>query len=142
MWINTTPIVAQYHYGATDAASAAYQDASNWVGELFAIYNGVAAIAALTLLPWLSRRLGQARTHMIGLACGAIGYASFFLLRDPAHLIVSALFIGIFWPSVLAMPYSILPSTLPPATLGLYMGQFKLLLLLPQLLLAPVMDPP
>src|SRR3546814_7994837 len=34
MWINTTPIVAQYHYGATDAASAAYQDASNWVGEL------------------------------------------------------------------------------------------------------------
>src|SRR3546814_4297838 len=49
MWINTTPIVAQYHYGATDAASAAYQDASNWVGELFAIYNGVAAIAALTL---------------------------------------------------------------------------------------------
>src|SRR3546814_15846423 len=86
MWINTTPIVAQYHYGATDAASAAYQDASNWVGELFAIYNGVAAIAALTLLPWLSRRLGQARTHMIGLACGAIGYASFFLLRDPAHL--------------------------------------------------------
>src|SRR3546814_8249973 len=103
MWINTTPIVAQYHYGATDAASAAYQDASNWVGELFAIYNGVAAIAALTLLPWLSRRLGQARTHMIGLACGAIGYASFFLLRDPAHLIVSEIFIGIFWASVLAM---------------------------------------
>src|SRR3546814_3804833 len=95
MWSNTTPIVAQYHYGATDAASAAYQDAANWVGELFAIYNGVAAIAALTLLPWLARRLGQARTHMTGLACGAAGYASFFVLRDPMHLIVSEIFIGI-----------------------------------------------
>ncbi|KAB2858423.1 MAG: SLC45 family MFS transporter, partial [Sphingopyxis terrae] len=52
MWINTTPIVAQYHFGTTDAASAVYQAAGNWVGELFAIYNGVAAVAALTLLPW------------------------------------------------------------------------------------------
>ncbi|HEY0598117.1 MFS transporter, partial [Sphingopyxis sp.] len=57
MWINTTPIVAQYHFGSTDAASAAYQAAANWVGELFAIYNAVAAVAALTLLPWLSKRI-------------------------------------------------------------------------------------
>jgi len=139
MWINTTPIVAQYHYGATDAASAAYQDASNWVGELFAIYNGVAAIAALTLLPWLSRRFGQARTHMIGLACGAVGYASFFLLRDPAQLIASEVFIGIFWASVLAMPYAILASSLPQAKLGIYMGLFNMFVVLPQLLVATVM---
>jgi maltose/moltooligosaccharide transporter len=44
MWINTTPIVAQYHFGTTDAASIAYQTAANRVGELFAIYNGVAAV--------------------------------------------------------------------------------------------------
>src|SRR3546814_1793969 len=49
MWINTTPIVAQYHYCPTDSAGAAYQDARHCVGELFAIYNGVAAISALTL---------------------------------------------------------------------------------------------
>src|SRR3546814_15866369 len=97
MWINTTPIVAQYHYGATDAASAAYQDASNWVGELFAIYNGVAAIAALTLLPWLSRRPGQARTHMIELACGAAGYARLRLLRFPAPLVAPQLLLRTSW---------------------------------------------
>src|SRR3546814_17529905 len=60
MWINTTPIVARYHYGAADAASAAYQAASNWVGELFALYHGVPALAALTLLPWLAERAGAA----------------------------------------------------------------------------------
>jgi len=139
MWINTTPIVAQYHFGTTDAASAAYQEAGNWVGELFAIYNGVAAIAALTLLPWLSRRFGQARTHMIGLACGAVGYGSFFLLRDPAHLILSEIFIGIFWASVLAMPYAILASSLPQAKLGIYMGLFNVFVVVPQLLVATVM---
>ncbi|MBO9698152.1 MAG: MFS transporter [Sphingopyxis sp.] len=139
MWINTTPVVAQYHFGTTDAASAAYQTAANRVGELFAIYNGVAAIAALSLLPWLSRRFGQVRTHMVGLACGAIGYGSFFLLRDPAHLIASEVFIGIFWASVLAMPYAILASSLPQAKLGIYMGLFNIFVVLPQLLVATVM---
>ncbi len=139
MWINTTPIVAQYHFGTTDAASAVYQAAGNWVGELFAIYNGVAAIAALTLLPWLSRHLGQARTHMVGLACGAIGFASFFLLRNPTQLIFSEIFIGIFWASVLAMPYAILASSLPQAKLGIYMGLFNIFVVIPQLLVATVM---
>lgn len=139
MWINTTPIVAQYHFGSTDAASATYQQAGNWVGELFAIYNAVAAIAALTLLPWLSARIGQARTHIAGLVCGAIGYGSFFFLRDPGHLVASEIFIGIFWASVLAMPYAMLASSLPQAKLGIYMGLFNIFVVVPQLLVATVM---
>ncbi len=139
MWINTTPIVAQYHFHATDPASAAYQDGANWVGELFAIYNGVAAVAALTLLPWLAARIGAARTHIVALLCGAAGYASFLVLRDPAELILSELFIGIFWASVLAMPYAILASNLPQAKLGTYMGLFNVFIVVPQLLVATVM---
>ena len=54
MWINTTPVVARNFYHSPDPASAGYQDAGNWVGVLFAVYNGVAAIAALALLPWLA----------------------------------------------------------------------------------------
>src|SRR3546814_7968927 len=76
---------------------------------------------------------------MIGLACGAAGYASFFRLRDPAHLVVSEIFIGIFWASVLAMPYAILASSLPQAKLGIYMGLFNMFVVLPQLLVATVM---
>ncbi|HEX7931260.1 MAG TPA: MFS transporter, partial [Sphingomicrobium sp.] len=78
MWINTTPVVAQYFFGSADATSAAYQEGGNWVGVLFATYNGVAAIAALTLLPFLARRIGKVKTHISGLLCGALGYASFF----------------------------------------------------------------
>src|SRR4030095_7614919 len=82
MWINTTPVVARNFFHSPDPASAGFQDAGNWVGVLFASSNGVAAVAALALLPVLARAVGKSRTHMICLACGAAGYASFFLIRD------------------------------------------------------------
>ncbi|MBN8484646.1 MAG: MFS transporter [Sphingomonadales bacterium] len=139
MWINTTPIVAKDFFGASDPASAAYQQAGNWVGVLFSVYNGVAAVAALTLLPFLSRRFGKARTHIFGLLCGAAGYASFFVIKDPTWLILSEIGVGIAWASILAMPYAILASSLPQAKLGIYMGLFNVFVVVPQLLVATVM---
>lgn len=139
MWINTTPVVAQNFFGSADPASAAYQEGGNWVGVLFSVYNGVAAVAALTLLPWLARRVGQARTHSLCLLAGAAGYASFFFLTDPVHLIASEVGIGIAWASILAMPYAILASSLPQAKLGIYMGLFNVFVVVPQLLVATVM---
>ncbi|MFT4057190.1 MAG: MFS transporter [Novosphingobium sp.] len=139
MWINTTPVVAQYHFGSADPASAAYQEAGNWVGVLFSVYNGVAAIAALALLPLLSARLGKARTHALCLVAGALGFAGFLMLRDPKALIACEIGIGIAWASILAMPYAILASSLPQSKLGIYMGLFNVFVVLPQLLVATVM---
>ncbi len=139
MWINTTPIVAQNFFGAADPASAAYQEGGNWVGVLFSVYNGVAAVAALTLLPLLSSRIGKARTHIFGLLCGAAGYASFFVIKDPQWLILSEIGVGIAWASILAMPYAILASSLPQSKLGIYMGLFNVFVVIPQLLVATVM---
>jgi maltose/moltooligosaccharide transporter len=139
MWIYTTPVVAQYYFHSPDPASAGYQDAGNRVGELFAVYNGVAAVAALTLLPWLSRRLGKARTHMICLLAGAAAYASFLFIRQPEWLLLSEVGIGIAWASILAMPYAILASNLPQRKLGIYMGLFNIFIVVPQLLVATIM---
>jgi maltose/moltooligosaccharide transporter len=139
MWINTTPVVARNFFHSPDPASAGFQDAGNWVGVLFAIYNGVAAVAALALLPLLSRAVGKARTHMICLLCGAAGYLSFLIIRDPKLLIVSEIGIGIAWASILAMPYAILASSLPQRKLGIYMGLFNIFIVIPQLLVATVM---
>lgn len=139
MWINTTPVVAQYVFGSADPQSAAYNQAGNWVGILFAAYNGIAAIAALTMLPWLAGRFGKARTHMIGLLCGAAGYASFFVIRDPNWLLLSEIGIGIAWASILSLPYAILASCLPQRKLGIYMGLFNIFIVVPQLLVSTVM---
>ena len=139
MWIYTTPVVAQYVYGTIDPASDAYNRAGNWVGILFAIYNGVAAFAALFVLRPLARAIGKVRTHALALTIGALGYASFFLIRDPVGLIASEVAIGIAWASILAMPYAILASALPQAKLGIYMGLFNIFVVVPQLLVATVM---
>ena len=139
MWINTTPVVAQYFFGSADANSAAYQEGGNWVGVLFATYNGIAAIAALTLLPFLARRIGKVKTHIIGLLCGALGYASFFLFKDANQLLIAEVGVGIAWASILAMPYAILASNLPQKKLGIYMGLFNVFVVVPQLLVATVM---
>jgi maltose/moltooligosaccharide transporter len=139
MWIHTTPVVAQYMFGSIDPASAAYQAGGNWVGVLFSVYNGVAAVAALTLLPWLASRVGKARTHALCLVSGAAGFTGFLLLRDPQWLLLAEIGIGIAWASILAMPYAMLASTLPQAKLGIYMGLFNIFVVVPQLLVATVM---
>jgi maltose/moltooligosaccharide transporter len=139
MWINTTPVVAQYFYDAPDAASPLYQEGANWVGVLFTTYNGVAAVAALTLLPLLARRIGRVRTHILALLCGAAGYLSFFFIADPRWLLLSEVGVGIAWASILAMPYAILASSLPQRKLGIYMGLFNVFVVVPQLLVATVM---
>ena len=139
MWINTTPVVTQYVFGSTDTASAAYNEGANWVNVLFTVYNGVAAIAALALLPVLSRKFGQVMTHSICLTLGAAGFLMFFFVRDANALLLAEVGIGIAWASILAMPYAILASNLPQAKLGIYMGLFNVFIVVPQLLVATVM---
>lgn len=139
MWINTTPVVTQYFFGAADAGSPLYQEGANWVNLLFTVYNGVAAIAALTLLPFLASRIGRVRTHIAALLLGAAGYLSFFFFDEPQQLLLSEVGIGIAWASILAMPYAILASALPQRKLGIYMGLFNVFVVVPQLLVATVM---
>ena len=139
MWINTTPVVTQYVFGSTDTASAAYNEGANWVNLLFTVYNGVAAVAALAILPWLSRAVGQVMTHSICLTLGALGFLMFFFVRDAQMLLLAEIGIGIAWASILAMPYAILASNLPQAKLGIYMGLFNIFIVVPQLLVATAM---
>ena len=139
MWINTTPVVTQYVFGSTDTTSAAYNEGANWVNVLFTVYNAVAAVAALALLPWLSRRVGQVMTHSICLTLGAGGFFMFVFVRDATLLLLAEVGIGIAWASILAMPYAILASNLPQAKLGIYMGLFNVFVVVPQLLVATVM---
>lgn len=138
MWIYTTPVVTQYVFGSTDTTTRAYNAGADWVGILFSVYNGVAAIAAF-LLPPLARRLGPARTHMACLLVGAASYAVIVFMRDADLLILPMIGIGIVWASILTMPYVILAGALPPGKLGIYMGIFNFFIVLPQLMVATIM---
>lgn len=138
LWIYTTPVVAQVAFHSIDPTSQAYADGADWVGVLFAVYNGIAALAAF-LLPLLAARIGRKATHMIGLFCGAAGFAMLPLITSPMGLLAPMVLIGIAWSSILTMPYAILAGLLPQRKLGIYMGLFNIFVVLPQLLVSSVM---
>ncbi|MES1971833.1 MAG: MFS transporter [Pseudomonadota bacterium] len=138
MWIYTTPVVTQYVFLSTDTASKAYNDGADWVGILFSVYNGVAALAAF-LLPVLAKRIGPGRTHMTCLLIGALSYAAMLFVRDADLLVLPMIGVGVAWASILTMPYVILAGVLPPQKLGIYMGIFNFFIVLPQLLVATIM---
>lgn len=138
MWIYTTPIVAERVFHTTDASSAAFNEGANWVGVLFAVYSGVATLWAFALPP-LARRFGRRNTHVLGLLCGAAGFASFLVIRDAWWLMGAMVLVGIAWASILTMPYAILSAALPAEKLGIYMGLFNIFIVLPQLIVSSVM---
>ncbi|HHH54078.1 MAG TPA: MFS transporter, partial [Bacteroidetes bacterium] len=62
MWIYTTPAVTQYVFNTTDTTSKIYNDGSDWVSILVAVYNGVAALVAWLLTP-MSKATNRKTTH-------------------------------------------------------------------------------
>ena len=132
MWVYTTPAVALRFYGTADPNSSAFQEAGNWVGILFGVYNGVSAIIALSL-PIIAKRLSKKVTHAIALCIGGLSLLSFLLFTDPHFLIIPMIGIGIAWGSILAMPYAMLASSIPPKRMGVYMGLFNMSITIPQI---------
>jgi maltose/moltooligosaccharide transporter len=134
MWVFTTPAVAQHIYGVAvnDTQSLAYQNAGNWVGIIFGVYNGVAMIYAL-LLPAIARKIGRKLTHSFSLIAGGAGLISIYFIADPNMLLFSMIGVGIAWGSILAMPYAILAPALPARKMGVYMGIFNIFITVPQI---------
>lgn len=132
MWVYTTPAVALKYFGTTNPNSPEFQEAGNWVGILFGVYNGVSAVLALSL-PALAKRLSKKGAHALALCIGAVSLLSFLVIENETLLIVPMIGIGIAWASILAMPYAMLASSIPPKRMGTYMGLFNISITIPQI---------
>jgi len=133
MWVFTTPAVAMHFFDSTDPNSAAYQEAGDWVGILFGIYNGVSAIIALSL-PRIAKRIGRRATHALALSLGGLSFLSFAIIPNANLLIIPMIGIGIAWGSILAMPYAMLANSIPPKQMGMFMGLFNMSITIPQII--------
>lgn len=138
MWIYSTSGVTAFHYGTDDPTSVLYNEGADWVGVLFAAYNGFAALAAF-LIPVIANRTSRKTAHIVSLICGAAGLLSFLVIRDPGLLWISMIGVGIAWASILSIPYAILSSTLPSGKMGIYMGIFNFFIVIPQLTAASIL---
>lgn len=138
MWIYTTPAITQHIYGTTDSASELYNSGANWVGVLFAVYNGVSAISAF-LLPLIAKQIGRKATHSIALVMGGLAFISLYFIKDPNMLLIPMIGVGFAWGSILSMPYAILTGSLPADKMGTYMGIFNFFIVIPQILAASIL---
>lgn len=139
MWVFTTPAIAHHIYGLplTDNHSATYQEAGDWVGIIFGVYNLISAIYAF-FLPAIAKKVGRKRTHSISLIIGGLGLISVYFAPSPLWLIASMMAVGVAWASILAMPYAILAGSIPAKKMGVYMGIFNFFIVFPQIVNALV----
>lgn len=142
MWVFSTPAIAHHVYGTplNDSHSATYQEAGDWVGVIFGVYNAVSAVYAF-FLPAIAKKLGRKRTHTVSLIAGGLGLISIYFINDPNYLIVSMIGVGIAWASILSMPYAILAGSIPAKKMGVYMGIFNFFICMPQIVNAVIGGP-
>ena len=140
MWIYTTPAVAIQAWDTADATSKAYQDAGDWVGIMFAVQNGVAALYAF-VIAGIARKVGTRSLHAFNLIAGAAGFIGYHLFGSQYGLLIPMIGLGMAWGSILALPYAILADALPVRKMGIYMGIFNFFIVLPQILVGGTMGP-
>lgn len=135
MWVFCTPAIAHHVYKLplNDVSSTTYQNAADWVGIIFGVYNAVSAIFAF-FLPAIAKKIGRKNTHAFSLILGGLGLLSVYFVPNENWLILSMGFIGIGWASILSMPYAILAGSIPARKMGVYMGIFNLFIVIPQII--------
>jgi len=138
MWIYTTQAVTSHIYGTSDTTSTLYNDGADWVGVLFGVYNGFAAIFAFFLI-WLAKKTSRKITHSISLFVGGASFFSIFFITNAQLLIIPFVGVGLVWASILSMPYAILTGSLPAKKMGVYMGIFNFFIVIPQICAASIL---
>ena len=134
MWTYTNGTIADTVWATSDTKSAAYQEASNWVGVLFAVQAIGSVVWAMVIPLFRSQRL----IYALSLLLGCIGFVSVPYLHNQYHLFVSFVLIGCAWSAMLSLPFAILTNTLSGRNMGTYLGLFNCTICLPQIIAATI----
>lgn len=132
MWVYTTQGIAEHIWNTSDPHSKGFNDAGNWTGVIFATYSVFAAIYSLAITP-LANKFGRKNVYMFSLILGGLGLISMLFIKDKNLLFLPMIGLGISWAAILALPYAILSSSLPPKQTGVYMGIFNATITIPQI---------
>jgi maltose/moltooligosaccharide transporter len=132
-WQYITFAVGRSLYDTSDPASAAFRAATLTTQQAGALYNFVAFLGALVLIPVVAR-LGARQVHAVCLAASGIAMLLIPGITTPAALFVLMLGIGIGWAGMMGNTYVMLADCIPPARNGIYMGIFNLFIVIPMLI--------
>ena len=133
MWTYVVDAVSLTVWGTADAETAAYQEAGNWTGVLYAI-QAMGSVAWAMALP---RFANTKLAYSVSLILGAVGFALIPFCPDRYLQIVPFLLIGCAWAAMLAMPFTFVTNALQGrGHMGAYLGLFNGTICLPQIIAA------
>ena len=132
-WQYITFAVGRGLYNTSDPASAAFRAATLTTQQAGALYNFIAFLGALALIP-VVRRFGARQTHAVCLAASGIAMLLIPGASTPLALFALMLGIGIGWAGMMGNTYVMLADCIPPARNGIYMGIFNLFIVIPMLI--------
>jgi maltose/moltooligosaccharide transporter len=132
-WQYVTFAVGRGLYDTADPASAAFRDATLTTQQAGALYNFVAFLAALALIP-VVRRIGARLAHVICLAAAGVAMLLVPGAASPAMLFALMIGIGLGWAGMMGNTYVMLANSIPPERNGIYMGIFNMFIVIPMLI--------
>tara|TARA_Y100000780_G_scaffold56919_2_gene49257 strand:+ start:3843 stop:5177 length:1335 start_codon:yes stop_codon:yes gene_type:complete len=132
-WQYITFAVGRSIYDTSDPSSAAFRDATLTTQQAGALYNFIAFLGALLLIP-IVRKLGARLVHAICLTASGAAMLLIPGVETPAALFVLMLGIGIGWAGMMGNTYVMLADVIPPERNGIYMGIFNMFIVIPMLI--------
>jgi maltose/moltooligosaccharide transporter len=132
-WQYVTFAVGRSIYDTGDPSSAAFRDATLTTQQAGALYNFVAFLGALLLIPIVAR-LGARLAHAACLTASGIAMLLLPGVDTPAALFVLMLGIGIGWAGMMGNTYVMLADSIPAERNGIYMGIFNMFIVIPMLI--------
>jgi len=132
-WQYITFAVSRSIYDTSDPSSAAFRDATLTTQQAGALYNFIAFLGALLLIP-IVRKLGARLVHAICLSASGAAMLLIPGVETPAALFVLMLGIGIGWAGMMGNTYVMLADVIPPERNGIYMGIFNMFIVIPMLI--------
>ena len=134
MWTYTPGAIADNCWGTTDAASAGYQEAANWVGVVFAV-QAIGSVIWATIIPRFGTNYRLA--YIVSLLIGAAGFCWTLFIHNQYLLFLPFLLIGCAWAAMLALPFTLFTNAMQGnPRMGTYLGLFNCTICLPQIVAA------
>ncbi|MBO4870521.1 MAG: SLC45 family MFS transporter [Muribaculaceae bacterium] len=133
MWTYTNGSIADTVWNTTDAKSAGYQEAGNWVGILFAV-QAIGSVLWAIVLPYFKNiKVGYA----LSLVIGGLGFIMVPYIHNQYLLFVPYFLIGFAWAAMLAMPFTLVTNALEGSKyMGTFLGLFNCTICIPQIVAA------
>lgn len=132
-WQYITFAVGRSIYNTSDPASTAFREATLTAQQAGALYNFIAFLGALALIP-VVKRFGARHVHAVCLAASGAAMLMIPGVSTPAALFALMLGIGIGWAGMMGNTYVMLADCIPPQRNGIYMGIFNLFIVIPMLI--------